>query len=731
MADLLEIAARPAGDGMPVGNELTPMIQPSQAILPTDSTGAIMFDDNAAATIVWMDFQRAMSWLDTNSWLAEWQYVDYLYQSPNYDRDWRMQTNRPARISRFNVAKNRNTMSTQVRRGVLGDTNPFVLEPRGKLAGDPDSEKILEAWTEIFSALNERADFDYNLDLGIETQVLQGTALWIPQWDTKKVKKKSRHRKTPPVAIEMPLGGTKKVDTWASDDFVVREEIVEESWPYFEYRRLGTTLFSEKWRTPSRPDLTGFPRIDIDMVSFEDLQSMREMDCYKDIPSDEDLKRFFLQNPYGDAQAGSQVAQSMNQQTSTVLHAAGEHTNASENPFTKPLMKISYWTEKSVMELLCYESRRKIIRNEEHGIGDQAAGYSATWWNIDNSGYGLGQGRLNAGDQRMDQGVLNEVLKMIAFPLNAPILYDSSEGNAPTQNVVMGMGNFWGVKTRDGDVRKAFGFMQMPQIPPEAWKIYQLGKDGGENVVGADSISMQGNANTPGSSAMRTAAGVNRVGGKADENVSTPIQHLEYVIKRWLMFLRDRVLEDMPIQEIRDILSYRLGAQILEEIDAEAFIAAEFEIKILCGQKLQAKAAIMQLIPFFLQIVQQPQLMQWLHQIGVTINFKAIEDTFQRMSELQDWQDIFIPMTDEQKQNMQQMSPEAMKAQVMQLLETVKGKNKIQEIQEKGKQDVQHTIVDKALDHVSGDVPLDVAEARLERNTDMGELQNGVPGVSE
>jgi len=109
---------------MPVGNELTPMIQPSQAILPTDSSGAIMFDDNAAATIVWMDFQRAMSWLDTNSWLAEWQYVDYIYQSPNYDRDWRMQTNRPARISRFNVAKNRNTMSTQVRRGVLATPTP-------------------------------------------------------------------------------------------------------------------------------------------------------------------------------------------------------------------------------------------------------------------------------------------------------------------------------------------------------------------------------------------------------------------------------------------------------------------------------------------------------------------------------------------------------------------------------------------------------------------------------
>jgi hypothetical protein len=731
LADREEIAAKVGGDGMPLGNELTPLIQDKQVTLPASSAEGILFDDDAAATIVWEDYQRAMAWLDTNSWLAEWQYVDFLYQSPNYDRDWRMQTSRPARISRFNVAKNRNTMSNQVRRGIFADTSPTALEPRGKLAGDPNSERILEAWSAIFEELDDRADFEYNMSLGIECQVLQGTAIWIPIWETKKVKKKSRVRETPPVSIDMPLGGKKEVDTWESDTFKVREETVEESWPYFEYRRLGTTLYSPKWRTPNRPDLTGGARIDIDYVAFEDLKSLRELDCYKDIPSDEDLKTYFLENPLGDAAVGSQVAQSMNQESSTVLHAAGEQRNESANPFEKPLMKLAYWTDKVVIEVLCYESRRKVIRNQEHTMGDQALGYSATWWNIDNSGYGMGTGRLNAGDQRMDQGVLNEVLKMIAFPLNAPILYDSQDGNAPTQNVVMGLGTLWGVRTRDGDVRKAFQFMQMPQIPPEAWKIYQLGKDGGENTVGADSISMQGNVNTPGSSAMRTAAGVNRAGSKADDNIADPVAHLEYTIKRWRAFQRERILEDMPIQEIREILSSRLGASILEEITAEAFIDAEFEIKVLCGQKLAAKAAIMQLIPFFLQIVQQPQLMQWQHEIGQTINFQAIENAFQRMSELQNWQGIFVPMTDEQKQNMAQMNPEAIKAKMAQAVEQAKGQNKLQQIQEQGKQDIQHTLVDKAMDHVSGDVPLELAEVRLERNTDMGELQNGVPGVGE
>jgi hypothetical protein len=667
-----------------------------------------------------------MQWVDTNSWLAEWQYVDYLYQSPNYDRDWRV-SNRPARISRFLVAKNRNTMSNQVRRGLFGDSNPFVLEPRGKLAGNPNAEQILNAWTEIFNVLNDRADFEYQMSLAIECQVLQGTMICIPGWEEKKVIRKTRHRQKPPVNIEMPVGPPKKVDTWESDNFKVREETVKESWPSFEYRRLGTTLYADTWRTPNRPDLTGCFRIDIDFVFLQDLQQMREMDCYKSIPSNEDLKTFFFEtSPRGDAPVGTQTAQAMNSQSTVVLHAAGENRMVSQDPSLKPLMKIARWTKDYVCEILCYQGRRKTIRNEKHGMGDQMLGYSATWWNIDNSGYGLGQGRLNAGDQRIEQGTLNEALKMIAFPLNAPLIYDRGGGQAPTQNVITGLGTFLGIDTGPShDINKALGFMKMPEIPPEVWKLLDMAHRGGENLVGADSIAMQGNVNTPGSSAMRTATGVNRAGGKADENVSDPIAHLEGVMKRWLMFLWDRVLEDMPIAEIRAILSDKFGQAIIDQIDAEDFLDARFEIKILAGQKLAARAAILQLIPFLLQIVQQPQLMQWLHEKGWTINFKAIEDIFQRMSELQSWQDIFVPLSPQEMQSVQQMSGGAQKLQGAVAVEKVRGQNKLQQVAAKGQQDLQNTIVEKAIDKI-GPTELAQAEGRLSRSTDMQELQQGV-----
>ena len=712
---------------MPIGNVTTLPIRKDQVETDPKGVKAPKFDDDAAATIVWNDYQKAMAWLDENSWLLEWQFVDYLYQSPNYDRDTRGASNRAARISRFNVAKNRNTMSNQVRRAVFGDDKWFTLEPRGKLAGMADAEKYLNAWTELFLILSDRADLQYNMRLFIECQALQGTAIAIPGVEEKTVMRATRKPKTPPIEIPRPVGPPKKIHTWESDDWELKQEEVTETWPFFEYRRLGTTLYSEKWRHPNKPELSGWPRIDIDFVNFEDLSKLRELDCYKDIPDDENLKTYFLANPLGDAQPGTEVAQHMNANSSVVMHATGENVQASKNPFQKPLMKLSYWTEENVIEVLCYEGRRKVIRNGEHGLGDHAAGYTANWYNIDNSGVGYGIGRLNAGDQRMSQGVLNQVLRMIAFPLNAPILYDNAGGNAPTQNIIAGLGLMLGIDTGPShDINKAMRFMEMPEVPPEAWKIYQLAMQGGEDLVGANQTTMQGQLGGPGSSFGRTAAGANRLSSKADENITDPVEQIERVLTRFLEFLWRVVKEILPIKEIRDLLSEKYGEAILDELDAETFIDAKFNIKILCGTKLAAKAAIAQLIPFLLQILQQPALLQFLHQIGMTVNYMAIANLFLRMSELAAREDIFIPLTPEQKQFMAQMQPGIQKVQADAQIEKLKGQGKIAQIQEQGKQDIQKTLVEKAMDHVQGAVPLELAEARLERNTDMNTLQQGV-----
>ncbi len=728
-----DLAARPAGDGMPLGNQMTPRIAQSQAELGEDGATETSFDDDAAATLVWENYQAWVGWLDENAWLGEWQYIDYLFQSPNFDRGWRGggSGTGAARISRFNVAKNSNTMATQIKRGVFADPTPFLLEPRGPLADDEDQQLYIDAITEIFSTLSERADLEYNVGLMIDCQVLQGTGIGDMGYEEKECIYTTRRRKVQPPQVAMPIGPPQTVNTWDSDQFEDVPEKVTETYPYFEYRKLGTTLYDPGWRTPNRPEMSAQGKIDVDYLTLQDLQQLRNMDCYKDIPSDEDLKLFFFENPLGDAPAASTTSESMNSNSSVVFHAEGEHEQNNADPTRRPLMRLKYSTKDNIIEVLCYLGRRKTIRNGPHDLKDFALGVTANWWNIDNSGYGMGVGRLNAGDQRMDQGVLNEVLKMIAYWTNAPLMYDSSGGNEPTQNVVMGLGNLWGVQVPGGDVRKAFAYVPKPEIPPEAWKIYQLGKDGGEDLVGANSTTMQGNTG-PGSTALKTATGVNRLGNKADDNVATPISHIEGVLVRWYRFLWWIVQTKMPIAEIRRILSKKYADAIVNKIDPEKLVNAEFNIRILAGQKLAAKASIQQLIPFMLQLLQQPQLMEYMHQKGKTINFSSIEKIFMRVSELQGAEDIIVDLTPEEMQQMQAMNPGAQRTQAAAAVEQVRGQNKLQAINAKGQVDTQIAVVkaaaDKAAERIQGSTQLEEAEGRLERNTDLGELQNGISG---
>jgi len=727
-----DVAARPGGDGMPLGNEMTPRIAQSQAELGEDGATETVFDDDAAATLVWQNYQAWAGWLDENAWLAEWQLADYLKQSPNFDRGGIGANGGVARISRFNVAKNSQTVATQIKRGIFADQTPFLLEPRGPLADDEDQQLYVDAITEIFSTLSERADFEYNMGLLINCQVLQGTGLADMGYEERDRKYTTRKRKKQPQTIPMPVGPPAIVNTWESDQFEAVPQTVTETYPYFEYRKLGTTLYDPGWRTPNRPDLSAQGKIDVDYLTLQDLQQLRGMNCYKDIPSDADLKQFFFENPLGDAPPASTTSESMNSNSSVVFHAAGEHEQTNADPTLRPLMRLKYSTKENIIEVLCYQGRRKTIRKGAHDLQEFALGVAANWWDIENSGYGMGVGRLNGGDQRMSQGILNKMLQLLGYWGDPPLLYDSEGGNEPTQNVVMGLGTLWGVSAKGGDVGKAYQYIQRPEIHPANMQIFSdIANRGGEDLVGANSTTAQGNPG-PGATALKTATGVNRLGNKADEVLSEPISNVEGVMVRWYRFLWWIVQTKMPIAEIRRILSKKYADAIISKIDPEKLVNAEFNIKILAGQKLAAKASIQQLIPFLLQLLQQPQLMEFMHQKGKTINFSSIEKIFMRVSELQGAEDIIVDLTPEEMQQVQATNPAAQRTQSAAAIEALRGKNKLQAIDAKGQADTQLAVVkaaaDKAAERLEGPQEFEEAEGRLERNTDMGELANGVPG---
>lgn len=712
----------PSPGAMPAGNVIALPIRPSQERTVEGGAEPVVFTDDAAATLAWQDYQRARNYVESNLWLLEWQATDIIYQSPTMDRYPYTEHGRPGRVSRFLVAKNVNTIARQVKRALFSEQVPFFLRP-----SKDTTQTMADAWTVIISKLLQRMNFQYHSGLLIDCQCLQGTGIGKAFWDTRKVRRKIRRRKKPPLTLNLPLGA-RQINTAESDEFEVEERVVEESWPCFEYRKLGTTLFDPKWNTPNRPDLSGNYCIDIDYVNFQDLQQMRQLECYRNIPDEATLRQFFFERPVGDAPVGTQVEQNLSSESSPVTHAEARASQTSDDPLLRPLMLIERWDCENVQTLLCYEGRHLCIRNEAHD--NTCIHVTANWWNIDNCGLGIGIGRATSADQRINQGVLNECLRMIAYPMNAPLLL-SSGLNAPTQNVIHKLGGFWQI---DGmppgtDLKRAVGFLEMPAVPADAWHMLELSQQSGEDVSGANSAFMQGNLPGPGSSAARTATGAARIANKADETISSPVEAVsEGVIVRVVYWLVEMVKEMMPLWEIREILSAKYAKAFIDNLFLNQLLNAEFEVLVLAGEKLAKRQGIQQVIPFFMQMVQQPQLLQFMHARGDTIDFATIVDLLMQVAELQQQPDIIRPLTDQERKSVQasQAAPQAAQNMGKLQVEQVRGQNRIQEIHAAAQDDMTKSLVEKAMDRTQEGLPLERAMAMTERGADEQALQGGL-----
>ena len=709
---------------MPIGQTMGMPIRPEDVKTPGDGAAPI-FTENARAEIIWSNYNEARNYVENNAWLLEWQETDILYQSPIPNRFVRVENGRPARVPEFLVAKISRTLARAIKRGLFAEQYPFFLRPTGKT-----SQAQIDAWSALIGKLLKRMKFKYWVGLLINCQVVQGTGIGRMVWQTKEVIYKTRKRKAAALKSSLPTGD-KYVSTKESDDFTIERDTKTESWPCFEYRRLGTTLFDPKWCTPDEPDESAGYAIDIDYVNFYDLQEMRKLDCYKNIPDDATLKAWLCYKQQGAAPVGSQIEDSMSNMGSVVVHAEGRNRQTDRDPLRQPIMLIEQWDTKTVGTILVYDGRRLLIRDEEH-YSQSSCHVSATWWPIDNSGYGMGIGRVNGPDQRVKQGVKNESLKMIAYPFNAPLVTALGH-NAPTQNVIARMGGFWALDAPPGtDYRKSVGFLEMPPVPPDAWRMLDVVQKSAEELSGANSPFQQGNLPGPGSSAARTAAGVNRISSMSDQSVADPIDSVaQGVIVHVIEWLVDQVREKMPLWEIREILSEKHAAVIEGAIYEDAFVNATFDVDVLAGALLAARQGIQNLIPFFMQLAQQPQLLEYLHQRGETIDFGVIEDLLMQVSELTQQPDIFRALTPRERAMLRTMNPGAQKIQQATAVEQVRGKNRLAEIDRKGQVDLANTAAEKAIDKTSEGLPFDRATGLFERSQDENVLKSGFPDFTQ
>lgn len=671
---------------------------------PPDPALPARYTDEAVLSIVVQDYVAASTWLENRRWPLQWTESDLLYQSPRTLAVFENSTVTRANVSRFTVAKQVNSLAPALTGAIFSDATPFEIRPR------PSSHQdTARAWKELISELLDQIDFKQECTYGIQGMVNQGTVIFKAGWETITEVETHYQRKVAPIQTEMPFGPPLTIPTEASDEFEAVDVEITRNRPTFEKCELGTVFIDPTWKKPNQVWKAKWIVHQM-YLTYDDLNKLRENPEY-DIPSEAQLRAVFTQDvetPKGIPP----TAQAMIANTS-IHHAERDDFEWSEDPLEKPMQVLEWWSDTHKRVVL---QQKVVICNKTHNLKKKPF-YSANYWDIDNAGYGMGVGRIAGADQRVEQGLINALLDIVAFAVQ-PEYAVARGANVPTQDQRRRLG---GIRMVDGnDATRAIALVAQPQVPPDAWRAIQAAVATSEGATGADQATVQGSIPGRGSSIVRTGTGAGIVGAASSTRLQSPVERfIDGVFLPFLRFVYSQVKERMPISEIRDVLAERAEDLI---VDFGDFFEQTVKFDTLAGTRLAAKNRMAQALPFLMEVFSNGAIVQQLSETGWKVNVMELVNMVLDMSEWKNKRDLIVQMTPEEIQMRQQQQQAAVQANSKQALLQQKQQGDMQIEDRK----IAGRIAINAIDKQHGaavEAPLERAASFAERTADERTMQ--------
>lgn len=597
--------------------------------------------------------KKAEDFINNKQWSLLWRDADLLYQSPRplsvYENTYILEPN----VQRFTVAKVVNAVVPQLYKGLFYTDPPMLLRPRPGV-----SQEVTDAKTALFSYLLDECHFKTETKWGIEQMAHLGTGIWKWGIDYKKVCTKKRKASVTSLAVgPESVDSTETIATDALPEVTVTEKIVPR--PFFEHRPLDKVLVDPKTLVGDiqHADFV----VDVRYMDFYQLQMIQQAisdlpDKHKDregwnLPATEgELQKWWLPPTAGTTPVlGTDQATHMQ---SLVHHAENVNVQVTPDILFKKLEVLEYWDKKRKIIVI---DRSKVIFGGDNPFY-KIPFLSANWWNRPKAFYGMGLGLIVGQNQRVDQGTVNAILKILSFGVN-PIYLRKRDSNAPTQMIRTGLGK---ILTVDTEVDKAYKLLETPRVPGELFAALSESEKATESSSGADQMLVQGSTAGPRSSMGRTAGGASILAGASATRLDGPLDNfIEQVFKPFLYILDDLVFDYIPDAEIMRVLGEELGkafeANLLQE-----FHDAIIEYEVLAGSSIAAKRTMAQSMTLITQIFENPTIQENLADInGEYIDFKPIISMWMEASEWKNKQDIIKKLTPEMVQRRQEKSQAA------------------------------------------------------------------------
>lgn len=608
---------------------------------------------NADLALVIGSASKAEQFITDKQWNLLWRDADLLYQSPRpmsvYENTYVLEPN----VQRFTVAKVVNAVVPQLYKGLFYTDPPMLLRPR-----PGTSQKTIDAKTVLFSYLLNECHFKTETKWGIEQMAHLGTGIWKWGIDYKKII--TQKRKATAKKIEAGIGDQQVSQTVPLDlppDVTKTTRTVPR--PFFESRPINRVWVDPKCEVGDirHADFV----IDVRYMDYYELNDIRE--AISELPEDhEDKKGWNLPatedalRQWWFAPSGENTAPILSSDNATYVHGVVHHAERQNIEVTpdmlfKKMEVLEYWDRNRKIVVI---DRKKVIFSGENKFG-VIPFFSANWWNRAKAFYGMGLGLIVGQNQRVDQGTINAILKILSFGVN-PIYLRKRDTNAPTQMIRTGLGK---ILTVDTEVDKSYKLLEVPKVPSDVWAALSESEKATESSSGADAQLVQGSSAGPRSSMGRTATGASQLAGASATRLDGPLDNfIEQVFSPFLYVLDNLVLNYISDAEIYAILGEEMGDDY--ETDLQAFHDAKIEFEVLAGAALAAKRTMAQSLTLITQIFENPTIQQNLAEINEEyIDFKPILDMWMESSEWKNKNDIIKPLTPAMKAKQQAQSQAA------------------------------------------------------------------------
>jgi hypothetical protein len=548
-------------------------------------------------------------------------------------------------VQRFTLAKTVNSIVPQLYKGLFYQDPPMILRPR-----PGTSQSVTDAKTALFSFLLDECGFKTQTKWGIEQMAHLGTGIWKWGIDYKEVVTERRQASVAVLSSQNPDGSGVNTKIPTTETPKITQHVRIAPRPFFESRPIDRVLVDPKCAVGDIRHADWV--VDVRYWDFYGLKLMKDAimalpDGHPDkegwnLPTSDAEIQSWWHLPLGVTSTPLISTDNSIYADGVVHHAEKINVQVSPDRLRDKLEVLEYWDKGRRIIVI---DRKKVLFSGKNQY-KRTPFLSANWWNRPRALYGMGLGLIVGQNQRVDQGTINSILKMLSFGIN-PVYLRKRDSNNQSQMIRTNLGK---ILTVDGEADKAFKLLDQPKVPPELWSALQESEKATETSSGADSQLVGGSTAGPRSSMGRTAQGASIQAGASAGRLDGPLDNfIEQVFKPFLYVLDMLVFKYFDDAEIFTILGEEMGGDF--EVDLQKFHDAKHEYEVLAGSSLAAKRTMSQSISLITQIFENPTIQQNLAEINEEyVDFKPILKMWMESSEWKNVNDIIKPMTPAMKQ---------------------------------------------------------------------------------